>query len=197
MGEALARGLAGCDSVLDVGCGQGGPILRIPKPPQLTGLDGFAPSLEALRAAGGYDHLVLGRLDDDALFGPASFDAVVALDVIEHFTEPEALALVARLERWARRTVILSTPNGFLPQGPVGGNPHQEHRCGFSPAQLRALGYQVHGLHGPKPLRGELGELRWWPKPFWYRVGGLLQDACWDRPDWAFSLLALKDRPPA
>jgi len=196
MGEALARDLAGCASVLDVGCGVGGPLLRIAKPPRLVGLDGHAPSLDALRAAGGYDELVLGSLDDDALFAPGSFDAVVGLDIIEHFPKPQALALVARLERWARRTVILATPNGFLPQAAFDGNPYQVHHCGFSPAELAALGYRVHGLHGPKPLRGERGELRWWPRPLWYRVGGLLQDACWERPDWAFSLLAVKAKAP-
>lgn len=192
MGEALARELADCSSVLDVGCGEGGPLLRLTKPARLTGLDGHAPSLERLRLKGAYDELRLGDVTEDALFPVASFDAVVGLDIIEHFAKPEALGLVARMERWARCKVVLSTPNGFLPQAAFDANPYQEHRCGFSPTELRDLGYSVHGLHGPRALRGERGDLRWWPRPLWYRVGGLLQDACWDRPERAFGLLAVK-----
>ena len=79
---------------------------------------------------------------------------MVCLDVIEHFEKPEALALIAGMERWARRKVVLATPNGFLPQRVYDDNPFQEHKCGFSVAELCALGYRVHGTGGPKPLRG-------------------------------------------
>ena len=45
--DLLVRALAhetqaDSSDVLDVGCGQGGPMARVPKPPRLLGLDGHA-----------------------------------------------------------------------------------------------------------------------------------------------------------
>ncbi len=195
MGEALIRELEGMATVLDVGCGEGGPLLRLPKPPRLVGLDAHAPSLEKLRSGGFYDEAMLWEAGKDP-FPPASFEAVLGLDVIEHMPKEQALALVTRMEGWARRKVILATPNGFLPQAPYGDNPYQAHLCGFTPEELRALGYRIYGLNGPKPFRGERGEVRWRPKPLWYRVAGLLQGLTWRWPSLAFSLLAVKDVAP-
>lgn len=190
---ALARELRGAASVLDVGCGEGGPLLCLPKPARLTGLDGHAASLDKLRASGRYDELVFAPLDQ-APFPEGGFDTVVCLDVIEHFDKPQAMALIVLLERWAARKVVLATPNGFLPQRPCEGNPFQEHKCGFSTAELRALGYRVNGIRGPKPLRGELGQLRFRPKFLWHRISGALQPLTWVCPQGAFGLVAVKEK---
>ena len=191
----LTRETVGSASVLDVGCGQGGPMARVPKPPRLVGLDGHAASIERLRAKAIYDELICAPLAA-ASVAPASFHTVVCLDVIEHFEKPGALALVAALERWATHKVILATPNGFLPQRPYDDNPFQEHKCGFSVAELKALGYRVRGTGGPKPLRGEEAVLRFWPKPLWHRISGALQPITWYWPQGAFALLAVKDLRP-
>jgi SAM-dependent methyltransferase len=191
----LARETAGSASVLDVGCGQGGPMVRVPKPPRLVGLDGHAASIERLRAKALYDELICAPLAAGSI-APGAYDTVVCLDVIEHFEKPEALALIAAMESWARRKVVLATPNGFLPQRPYDDNPFQEHKCGFSVAELRGLGYRVRGTGGPKPLRGEEAVLRFWPKPLWHRISGALQPLTWAWPQAAFGLLAVKDLAP-
>jgi len=190
--KGLAAELKGMATVLDVGCGAGGPMLNVPKPSRLVGVDAFGPSLEALAARGVYDQLVQGIIGQVDL-GAEGFDAVVCLDVIEHFDKAEALALVARLEGLGRRKVILATPNGFQPQSPVDGNPFQEHKCGFCVDELWGLGYRVRGYGGPRPLRGEFSELRFWPKPLWHRISGALQPITWRWPQGAFGLLAVKD----
>lgn len=190
--RTLERELRGAASVLDVGCGEGGPLLCLPKRARLTGLDGHAPSLEKLRASGRYDELVFAPLDQ-APFLAGSFDTVVCLDVIEHFTKPQAMALITLLERWAARKVVLATPNGFLAQRSYDANPFQEHKCGFSTAELRALGYRVHGIRGPKFLRGELGQVRFRPKFLWHRISGALQPLTWVWPQGAFGLVAVKE----
>jgi SAM-dependent methyltransferase len=190
--RGLARETAASPSVLDVGCGQGGPMAQVPKPLRLVGLDGHAPSIERLRARGLYDELLCAPLAA-ASVAPKSFDTVVCLDVIEHFEKPQALALIAALESWAVRKVVLATPNGFLPQRPYDDNPFQEHKCGFSVAELRGLGYRVHGTGGPKPLRGEEAVLRFWPRPLWHRISGALQPLTWIWPQGAFGLLAVKE----
>lgn len=193
--KAVAAETAASPSVLDVGCGAGGPMARAPKPARLVGLDGHAPSLERLRAQGGYDELICAPFDR-ASIPDGAFHTVVCLDVIEHFEKPEALALVARLERWASHKIVLATPNGFLAQPVYDGNPFQEHKCGFCSAELRRLGYRVRGFGGPKPLRGAFAELRFWPKPFWHRVSGALQPVTWAWPEMAFGLVAVKELQP-
>lgn len=189
----LRRELKGLATGLDVGCGAGGPLLKVADPAGLTGLDSHAPSLEKLRALGRYSKLRNAPILE-AEFGPGSFEAVTALDVIEHFEKPQALELIRRMEGWASKKVVLATPNGFLAQGAYDENPHQVHRCGFSVAELRGLGYRVRGFGGPKWLRGAYAELRFRPKPLWHRISGLLQPLTWVFPSLAFGLLAVKEK---
>lgn len=190
--KAVAAETAESPSVLDVGCGAGGPMGKAPKPPRLVGLDAHAPSLERLRAQGGYDELICAPFDAAGIQAGA-FHTVVCLDVIEHFEKPQALALILQLERWASHKVVLATPNGFLPQPVYDGNPFQEHKCGFVPEELRVLGYRVRGFGGPKALRGAFAELRFRPKPLWHRISGALQPLTWAWPEGAFGLVAVKD----
>jgi hypothetical protein len=119
-----------------------------------------------------------------------AFDVVVALDVIEHFTKPDALRVIAELERIASKQVVLVTPRGFLPQAGTVEEPWQEHRCGFEVHELEQLGYSVTGLGGPSRLRGPYGRF----------VGGALgqlavlacQPVTRRYPSCAFALLAVK-----
>src|SRR5262245_8568737 len=79
------RALAACRSVLDVGCGARSPLGAVGYSGFSVGLDVSWPTLAAARAYG--RHTALVRADAasvDRVFRPASVDAVVALDVIEH-----------------------------------------------------------------------------------------------------------------
>jgi SAM-dependent methyltransferase len=191
--KGLERELKDAAAVLDLGCGAGGPLLQARLKARLTGLDGHAPSLEKLRAMGRHAELIHAPILE-AQFSPGQFEAVTALDVIEHFEKPEALKLIFRMEAWASKKCVLATPNGFLEQGVYDDNPHQLHRCGFTVSELRALGYRVRGYGGPKWLRGAHAELRFWPRPLWHRVSGALQWITWYFPGLAFGLLAVKEK---
>ena len=46
-------------------------------------------------------------------FSDRSFDAVIALELLEHLNKEEGYELIHNMERWARSKVIVSTPNGF------------------------------------------------------------------------------------
>jgi SAM-dependent methyltransferase len=195
--RALAATLAGCRSVLDVGCGARSPLGAVGFSGFAVGLDASGPALAAARAYG--RHAALVRADAatvDRVFRPASFDAVVALDVIEHLERERALALVAALERVARRRVVIFTPNGYVPQPPTPENPYQEHRCGFDADDMRALGYRVRGIHGLGCLCGPFGESRWSPGAFWRRVSDLTAPLVYRVPRLAFALLCVKDMEP-
>lgn len=191
--KGLKRELAQAASVLDVGCGAGGPLVQVPLSARLSGLDAHALSLEKLRALGRYHELINAPILG-ASFAPGQFEVVTALDVIEHFEKSQALKLIFQMESWAAKKTVLATPNGFLQQGVYDENPHQVHRSGFSTRELVALGYRVRGYGGPKWLRGAHAELRFWPKPLWHRVSGALQWICWYFPGLAFGLFAVKEK---
>jgi SAM-dependent methyltransferase len=192
--RALERACDGCESILDVGCGAESPVrffsgrLR-----RSVGVDLHEPSLEASRRAGIHGEIVrAGVLEIEERFGPKSFDAVVALDVIEHLSKPEGLRLLAQMESLARRRVVVFTPNGFLPQGALEGNELQRHLSGWDTGEMRALGYEVLGMTGWRPLRGEEALPAWRPRFLWERLARWTEPFVRDRPQAAFQLLCVK-----
>ncbi|MGK2859820.1 MAG: class I SAM-dependent methyltransferase [Thermoanaerobaculia bacterium] len=150
----VARELDGMGSVLDLGCGDDSRLQFVRGVGRRVGVDAFGPAIERARERGIHDEYILAALGELVL-PDASFDAVIAIDVIEHFEKVESRRFVDRLERIARRKVVIFTPNGFLRQPPLDGNPWQEHKCGWEVSELRARGYRVEGVLGIKRLRGE------------------------------------------
>lgn len=69
------------------------------------------------------------------------YDLVVCAELIEHYTREAGEALLVELERNPR--VLLTTPIGFMPQGAIGGNPHQVHLSGWEPSDFLARGWSV------------------------------------------------------
>src|SRR5581483_3789962 len=100
--RALAAAVSDCHSVLDVGCGIASPLAAVRFRGFSVGVDLSAAALRAAREAHTHAALVRADATDVArIFRPASVDAVVALDVIEHLERDAALALVDALERVA------------------------------------------------------------------------------------------------
>jgi hypothetical protein len=127
---------------------------------RLFGVDGFAQSVEKTAATGRYESVVRAELLDYlATQQPGSFDAVVALDVIEHFDRDGGNQLMKEMERVSAKVVVIATPNGYLHQEAT-DNPHQEHRSGWIVSDFRARDYAVKGLFGLKGLRGQGHEVR-------------------------------------
>jgi SAM-dependent methyltransferase len=184
-----------CESVLDVGCGDRSPLARFRgRIPLMVGVDAHAPSLERSRALGIHDRYEQCDVTEIAArFPPRSFDAVVALDVIEHLEKPQGLRLLDALETVARKRVIVFTPNRFLPQGEREGNPWQVHRSGWTVEDFAARGYRVLGVNGWKPLRGALAMPRLRPRSLGARLSALTQPWVTHRPRHAFQLLAVRD----
>ena len=192
MVRLLRRELDGMGSVLDVGCGSDSPLQFVHQAGRKVGVDAFAPSIEASRARGLHDEYLQMELQGLDL-PPKSYDAVVLLDLIEHFEKAEGIEFLARLEGIARRKVLLFTPNGFLTQPPYEDNPWQLHRSGWTAPELRGLGYRVEGALGWKALRGELHRPRFHPWPLWERVANASRLVTGSRPELDAGLLAVKD----
>jgi hypothetical protein len=150
----LRQELRGCRTVVDLGCGQSSPLPYCAVE-YTVGVDvhrGYF--LDETRLARGHSAYVEADVRRVA-FRERSVDAVLALDVVEHLPKEDGWALIHSMERWARRKVILSTPNGFVPQPPDEKNAHQEHLSGWLPEEFTARGYRVCGFSGWKALRGD------------------------------------------
>jgi SAM-dependent methyltransferase len=194
----LEREIVGsCTSLLDLGCGRASPIGHFAtRLTRCVGVDAFEPYLrESVEAGIHSDYRCLDVMEIDRNFAPASFDCVVALDLIEHLPRPAGLELLDMMERIASRKVIVFTPNGFVPQESYDGNEWQRHLSGWTAEEMEQRGYRVLGLHGWKPLRGELGQARWQPRRLWEMVALWTQPLVRQRPRQAFHLLCIKDLP--
>lgn len=196
--SALERELAdGWTSLLDVGCGAVSAVDRICATiPVTVGIDAHAPTIARRRKDGPYGRYeCVNALDAGERFGPRSFDVVVAMDVVEHFEKDVGYRLLDVLETLARHRVIVFTPNGFLAQGELDGNPFQLHRSGWAAADFETRGYQVTGVNGWRPLRGQLWEPRIRPPAVGHRLSAATQPLVTRRPRLAFQLLAVLNLP--
>ena len=86
-----------------------------------------------------------------SVFGPSSFDVVMACDMIEHVDKETGKRLLKDFSVIARKMVLVTTPNGFTEQDPAlcpnepwAWNPHQKHVCGWSVEEFRDAGYEVY-----------------------------------------------------
>ena len=190
----LMRAISPYTRVLDVGCGAQSPISPFSAELNATGLDGHLPAIQASKNRHIHARYLLMRLQDVARgIRDKSFDCVLCCDVIEHFEKEESRVFVRELERIARKRVLLFTPNGFVPQGPLDGNPFQIHRCGWDTDELQSLEYTVTGIYGYKPLRGERADYRIRPRLMGKLVSDLTQPWARNHPKLAFALLACKN----
>ena len=192
--DELERAVGAATSLLDVGCGSESPVRHFRRRvPRLVGVDGFAPSVEASRTKGiHHEYFCTDLLKIDDVFAERSFDCVLASDVVEHLPKALGVELIAKMERIARGHVVIFTPNGFLPQDEYDGNVLQRHLSGWNVDEMEAMGYDVIGINGWKPLLGQFALPRFRPASFWRVVSRLTQPLVRNRPHHAFQLLCVK-----
>ncbi len=190
----LENSISPYQNLIDVGCGDNSSIRFFSEGLDATGVDGYAPSIETSKKRGIHKHYLQMDLNDIGGKIPAkSFDCVLCADVIEHFEKEQSRKFIAALERIARRRVVLFTPNGFVPQDAVDGNPFQIHRCGWEVKELEALGYSVTGVYGHKSLRGAYANYRIKPALLGKLISDSTQPFVRNHPEKAFALLAVKN----
>lgn len=193
----LDEALQGCPRVLDLGCGPSSLLQHCHGIEYSVGVEVFQPYLDASAKAKIHDEYIAANLCD-VEFPDRSFDAVFLGEVIEHLPEPEARVLLAKAERWARKKVVVTTPNGFTNQPEVDGNAFQRHLSGWDVDRLSEMGYDVRGLWGWKALMndhndGDIFQLvKFRPRYFWFGVLALTQTFTYYSPRSAFALFAVK-----
>ncbi len=184
-----------CDSMLDIGCGFNLAIKKITyRMKHSVGLDVFLPSIEKAKASETHTEFVLEdvktyleRMPDN------SFDAVIALDLIEHLTKEDGFWLIKQMERLAKKKVLIFTPNGFVPQTPYDNNPWQEHISGWEISEMHKFGYTVLGFGGNKNWRGERFAIKYKPRVLWKYVSFYSQVYYHKHPKNAYAILCVKN----
>ena len=191
----IEKKIKGCKNLLDVGCGSFSPVKTFNKNIHCVGVDAFIPSIEKSKALGIHDEYVqLDVMEILNHFGPNSFDAVVALDLIEHLSKEDGFKLLDLVESIAVKKIFIYTPNGFLEQGDRENNPWQVHLSGWTPDDFRKRGYKVYGVNGIKPLRGEFAKVKNKPTILWNFISDLTTPFVKNKPEKAFQLLAIKTK---
>lgn len=188
--ELLRKELQDCRSILDLGCGKDSPIRHI-FVGYSVGVELFEPYLEESKRSKIHSQYILGDIRNIG-FKENSFDAVLALDLIEHLTKEEGINLIGVMEKWANKKVIISTTNGFVWQEGYDNNPSQIHECGWSVTEFKKLGYKIYGIRGWKGLRGYRANLRFTPTLIWQVISDITQKITFRMPKLAFQLLCVK-----
>lgn len=189
----LEKKLYPCKTVLDVGCGRDSPIQKIKKTFWSEGIDIFKPYIiksKRKRIHNSYKVADIRKLDK--LYMPRSFDAVVALDVIEHLNKREGKKLLFAMEKIAKKMVILLTPNGVNEQDSYDDNPYQIHKSGWNRDELKKLGYKVYGLRGLKCLRNQDVSIKGKPYLLWGFLSFISEIILYPFPSLCFDLFAIK-----
>lgn len=193
--KALEKELKGMTSVLDVGCGSWSPIANVKKSFYSVGIDIHKPSIDEIKKSKIHDKTKVGDvLKIGTYFKPKSFDAVIALDVVEHFVKKEGLELIKQIELLAKKKVVILTPYGFTKQSPIDDNPFQEHKSGWHIEDFKNRGYEIYGMRGLRFIRtGEYATIKYKPWFLWGVIAVLSQFIVYFYPKLAYQMLAVKN----
>ncbi len=107
---------------------------------RIDGIEGYAGYLTPVHDYA-YNRLMIGNAM--ALLpgiADASYDMVMAIDILEHLSVDEGRLFMAHCRRIARRAALISTPKTFIEQE-VEANPLENHRSLWSQADLVGAGF--------------------------------------------------------
>jgi SAM-dependent methyltransferase len=200
---SLQKELEDCESVLDLGCGPSSPSQYCSNIKYSVGVEAFKPYLEKAKKLKTHSEFIAKKIEE-VDFPPKSFDAVIMLEVLEHLSKEAANKILLKSEKWARKKIIVSSPNGFWSQGIVDNNVLQKHLSGWTIEEFQRRGFRVFGLSGLKVLRKEsesksmddnlLSTVRFKPEIFWFIILALSQAFVYFFPALAFELFAVKQK---
>jgi len=206
----LQKELNDCQTVLDLGCGPSSPIQFCQHIKYSIGVEAFKPYLTVSKKKKIHNKY-LNKKIENLNFEENSFDAVILIEVLEHLSKKQGRSILKKAAKWAKKKVVLSTPNGYFQMGDVDKNPWQKHLSGWTTEELSNLGFKCHGLAGAKifykkennieslvndqkhsPIFYE--NIRFKPQRFFYFINALVQIVTYYFPKVSFGLLAVKNK---
>lgn len=145
-------------SILDIGCGQGFPMKMIKvrmRVKKSVGVDLFKPYIEIGKKFKIHDKYIISDVRK-IKFKDKSFDVILALQVLEHLKKEDAWKVVDKIEKIAKKQIIIATPIGKMYHPMEDNNRLQLHKSGFYPEEFEKRGYRII-RYGRKELLGENG----------------------------------------
>jgi len=188
----LKRAFRGCESFIELGCGPDSPTQYIEKTVNKIGVDIHEPWLNESKKRNLFNKYILADIRNVFELPLPETDCVMLLDVIEHLEKEEGIEILENAEKFAKKTVIVSTPNGFMKQEPVEWDPYSEHKCGWTKNDFEKRGYKVIGISGWKKLKKEGGYMRYTPEIICFILSEISQFFVRNNPEHAFEILAIK-----
>ncbi len=136
-------------TILDIGCGDGSFMTIINKSGdyKATGIDLYKPYIQTARKTKRFERLIAADIRK-IKFKEKSFDLVLSSQVVEHLEKNEAKILIRKIEKIAKKKIVIATTNGYFPFDPIEGkddNPFQVHKCGWTVSEFKRMGYKVYG----------------------------------------------------
>lgn len=155
--------------VLDLGCGSGiaGELFNSAHIHEFIGVDIFKPYLKKCRVSGYYKEVYKADITKVKLDWK-SYDVILLLQVLEHLKKVEAVKLIQKAVKAARKAVIISLPNGVSFQKEYDENDFHTHKSTWGTSDLQRLGFKVYG-QSFRPIFGKMSygcgiEANWWQK---------------------------------
>lgn len=204
----LKRELKDCESVLDIGCGPSSPLQYCQNIRYSVGVEPFIPYLNKSKKRKIHTKYLAKKIEE-LDFAKNSFDAVILIEVLEHLPKETGRKILKKVEKWAKKKVVVSTPNGLFPMGKVDDNPWQEHLSGWTMFELRKLGFRCYGQAGVKffykprnaveslMVEAEsvaFTNMRFKPRKLFYFINSLFQIVTYHIPEAGFELFAVKEK---
>lgn len=198
----LQKELIDCEKVLDIGCGPDSPLQYCKNVKYSVGVEVYKPYLQQSKKKKIHNEYFNEKIEN-LKFKENEFDAVIMIEVFEHLDKRSALKILKKVEKWASKKVIVTTPNGYIEQGNLDKNPYQKHLSGWTVDEMEKLGFECKGLAGLKMLRKPTEEetmgddltvsIKYEPKLFWFGVATLSQLLVFFMPKIAFELFCVKN----
>lgn len=104
---------------------------------RIDGIEIFEAYVGTLQR-GIYSHIYIGDALEVLPSIDYTYDLILVIDVLEHFSQSDGLRLL-RACRAKGRKILVATPKNVRPQGAAFGNEHETHRFQWQPEHLEFM----------------------------------------------------------